>query len=384
MASTRTLTWDQVWSRRLSRHALDVPVSADRLAEQVGVMCGIHAQVMSAAEVSIGVRVAGVTRADVRRALWEERSIVKTIGPRGTVHLLAADDLATWNAALGQAVQGPGFTPDISLNEAQTDAVVAAIDGALTGSDLTLEQLDKEVATRAGAWAGEKVMPAFQDLWPRWRQAIRLAAFRGALCFGPNQGAKVTYSSPRRWVVGYTPASPDVASATVLRWYLNAYGPARPEHVARWLNSTPAWAKDAFRRAGDAIERVDVEGDELWQIAGDEVPHHQPAGVRLLPYFDAYAVGCHPRERLFVGRAGERALARTQAGNYPVLLVDGLVEGVWHQQRKGKKTGLTVEPFRRLSRAELHGLEEQVRRIGEVQEAAATLSIGTISVGPHA
>ena len=51
-------------------------------------MAGGHAQVMSAAEVSLALRVADATRADVAAALWEERSLVKTFGPRGTVHVL--------------------------------------------------------------------------------------------------------------------------------------------------------------------------------------------------------------------------------------------------------------------------------------------------------
>ena len=43
-------------------------------------------------------------------------------------------------------------------------------------------------------------MPAFDGMWPRWRQALGTAAKRGALCFGPNRGRKVTYTSPRRWL----------------------------------------------------------------------------------------------------------------------------------------------------------------------------------------
>jgi hypothetical protein len=227
-------------------------------------------------------------------------------------------------------------------------------------------------------------MPAFQDLWPRWRQAIGPAAFRGVLCFGPNHGNKVTYSSPRRWVPGYEAVPADDAAVKVLRLYLHAYGPSRPEYVARWINGTPAWATDLFRRSGQAVERVDVEGDELWQLAGDDAPDDTPAGVRLLPYFDAYAVGCHPRERLFVGPAADRALARTQAGNFPVLLIDGLVAGVWHQARRGKKLAVTVEPLRSLSARNRRDLDAQVARLGEIQEATATLTIGAVTTGPHA
>ena len=109
MPRSTALTWKQVWSRRLSRHGLATPAPADGMAEQVAAICGAHAQVMSAAEVSIGIRVSGITRADVRRALWDERSLVKTIGPRGTVHLLPAADLAMWNAVLDASLQPPSF-----------------------------------------------------------------------------------------------------------------------------------------------------------------------------------------------------------------------------------------------------------------------------------
>jgi hypothetical protein len=47
-----------------------------------GLLCGAHAQVLSAAELSIGRRVAGATRADVHRTLWQERTLVKTFVPR--------------------------------------------------------------------------------------------------------------------------------------------------------------------------------------------------------------------------------------------------------------------------------------------------------------
>src|SRR6266704_1985232 len=71
-----------------------------RAGAVAGQLCGAHAQVLSAAEFSIGRRIAGATRADVQRALWQERSLVKTFGPRGTIHLLPTADLPLWTGAL--------------------------------------------------------------------------------------------------------------------------------------------------------------------------------------------------------------------------------------------------------------------------------------------
>jgi hypothetical protein len=96
----RSLTWNQVLARRLQRHRLLEPAPADALVRVAGAVCGIPAQVMASAELSLGLRVAGVTRREVRDELWQRRSLVKTYGSRGTVHLFPAEELPLWTAAL--------------------------------------------------------------------------------------------------------------------------------------------------------------------------------------------------------------------------------------------------------------------------------------------
>lgn len=378
------LTWPAVHARRLERHGLLDPVPAARLSDQVGVICGAHAQVMSAAEVSIGVRVAGVTRNAVREALWKERSLVKTYGPRGTVHLLPASDLPLWTGALGAALAPPRGDRRARMTPEQVEEVVAAIGAALEDAELTVEELDAEVVARTGPWAGDLVMPAFTGMWPRWRQLIGEASRRGALCFGPDRGRQVTYTSPRRWLPGFQPAEGRTALAEVVRRYLHAYGPATPQEFARWLGGPPGRAAELFRELGSELERVEVQGAEAWVVAGDTARPAGPArGVRLLPYYDAYGVGCHPRERVFPGPAAERALVRGQAGPVPVLLVDGVVAGVWHQRRTGRQVALTVEPFGRLTRDQRRELDEQAQRLGAVQEAQVELTLAAVRAGRH-
>ena len=162
---------------------------------------------LSAAETSLAIRVEGATRSDVRAALWEERSLVKTYGPRGTVHLLPTTDLPSWTAALGSIPWHSPHAPDVRMNDTQTDLVVAAIDDALANSELTVDELTEAIVQRVGPWAGERVMPAFQDQWPRWRQATAVAAHRGVLCFGPDRRRHITYTNPRRWVATVKPVS---------------------------------------------------------------------------------------------------------------------------------------------------------------------------------
>ncbi|SEG99814.1 Winged helix DNA-binding domain-containing protein [Nonomuraea solani] len=382
------LSWPQVSARRLERAGLLVPKPGTP-AGIVAAMCGAHAQVMSAAEVSIGLRLDGVTRAHVREALWGEprgelrgeSSLVKTYGPRGTVHVLPARDLPMWVSAMSSVpVAYNGAAESARMTPEQTERVVAAIAEVTAGAELTIDELSEAVIAATGPWAGDLVMPAFSGWWPRWRQAMGLAAHRGAFVFGPVRGRKVTYTAAPA-----APAAPVMENglSELVRSYLTAYGPATPAEFAQWAGGPVRWANAAF--AAMDLEEVSLEGRRSWVLAGDTaMPGEPPRGVRLLPYFDAYVIAGRPRELLYPGAAAGRALAGGQAGNFPVLLVDGEVAGVWHQRRSGGRADVTVEPLHDLTTAQLTELGEQVERVAEVLEARPRLTVGPVTVGAHA
>lgn len=388
--------WTMVLARRLARHGLARPLVGEvstAVPAAVSAMVGAHAQIMSAAELSIGLRVEGATRGSVREALSTGRSLVKTIGPRGTVHLLPTGELGMWLGALRALPPLTALPEGVRLSAEQLDEVVAAIADALSPPDgtpsveLTTDELGIEVVARVGAWAGELTVPGFSGFWARWRQATAPAAYRGALCFGRNRGAKVTYTRPPAFS-----AVPD-AEVELLRHYLHSYGPATQADYARWLAVPVGRVGSVFARA--ELERVEVADawaadSATWANAGDtEFPDEAESGIRLLPYFDPYVVGSHPRGNLFPGPAFDRALARGQAGNYPVLLVDGVVAGVWHQKRSGSRKGVPriavrVEPLVKLTKRHRADLEKQANRLGEVLEGEVELTIGSVTVGHHA
>jgi Winged helix DNA-binding domain len=381
-----TLTWRGVTARRMARHALAEPAAGLSPADVARVLCGAHAQVLSAAELSIGRRVAGATRADVRRALWQDRTLVKTFGPRGTIHLLPAADLPMWTGALSALPPSVPTHPEgVRFTPGQADEVIAAIGDALADAELTVDELTEAIAVRAGPWAVEPTMEAFQGRWPRWRQLTSMAAHRGMLCFGPDRGRKVTYTNPHRWLPGFGPAEGDAALRKLVTRYLYAYGPATPAHFARWLSIPPRYAAGLFGQLAGELERVELDGEPTWTVAGDTATPRPHRGIRLLPYFDAYLVAGQPRERLYPGAAATRALTPSgQAGNYPVLLVDGVAGGVWHQRRSGHKLAITVEPLRELTASQSRQLDDEAGLVGAVMEATATLAVGTVTAGPHA
>src|SRR3954452_18485004 len=152
-------TWQEASARRLARSHLTEATRIDDPARICADVLGSHAQVMSAAELAIGIRSATVTRSDVRNALWRDRTLVKTRGPRGTVHLVATADLPMWIGALSAMPTPRSTHPEpVRMSHEQTELVVAAIADAVADTELTVDELTEAIVARTGTWAGDRVM----------------------------------------------------------------------------------------------------------------------------------------------------------------------------------------------------------------------------------
>ena len=172
---------------------------------------------------------------------------------------------------------------------------------------------------------------------------------------------------------------------SLLSRYLYAYGPSTPKHFARWLGIPLRSAIELFDEMAAELGRVELDGEPALVLAGDtETPKQRQRGVRLLPYFDAFVVAGQPREWLYPGDAAKRALSRGGAGNYPVVLVDGVVGGVWHQRRSGRTLAITVEPLQELTATRRRQLEKEVELVAAVLDATPTLTVGPVTAGAHA
>jgi hypothetical protein len=68
-ATAAKLDWAQVMAWRAARHHLDERVPAQAMLEVVAEIAGLHAQVMSSAELTLAARMEGLEPGDVGRAL---------------------------------------------------------------------------------------------------------------------------------------------------------------------------------------------------------------------------------------------------------------------------------------------------------------------------
>jgi hypothetical protein len=379
------LTWPAVRRRRLARHQLSRPSGAG-IAAVAGAIGTVHAQMQHAAELALALRCADVTRADVQRALWHDRTLVRTYGVRGTIHLIPATELDLWLTAL-RALPAPRQPTDPAqqLGPAKMVQLVDAIGEAIASADpsvgLDRDALGKLVLPQVGAWAREATVPMFGGLAPAWTCGIGAAAAEGRLVLGRAARHRTAYlhrpGAPQD-------VDPDGAVAEVVRRFLHVYGPATQQDLVRWFRTTPAAAKAALDRA-EAVP-AKVEGTVAWVLDGDDVAGADDdiaAGVHLLGHFDAFLVGSRPREQLVPSQHATRLLRTGASGPVPAVVIDGVASGVWTHAESGAREQVTVEPFGRLTRSQRDGLAAAVRRVGRALGREAELTVGPVEVRPH-
>ena len=360
------LTWPRVAAWRVRRHYLDQRLPARNMLAVASRLCGLHAQVLSSAVLTLWARVEELDRYDVQRALWQDRTLVKTWAMRGTLHLVPSDDLPLWHAALttSRRYRKPGLWRRFGLTLEELDRLTESIGDALNGSVMTREEL----AQKVGQLTGSRKLAAKVG-YGSWGTILKPAAMTGRLCFGPSVGQRVRFTRPSSWVASLAPSmDSEAATAIVTRRFLSAYGPATYHDLARWWGGGGvSTARQWIAALGEEVRSVEVAGEQAWMLAvdGQEARDLPPVrSVRLIPAFDQYVIGASRHaEHLLPGDLRSRVY-RQQGWISPVLLVNGLIHGVWHQEKiKGSQVNVVIEPFLKVPAWTRNGAEEEAERL---------------------
>ncbi len=358
--------------RLRSQLLLSQPLSGARgVAQVMKELCGIQAQELSSAALAIRVRTTGLVASEVEYARIEERSIVRTWGPRGTLHLLATEDLGWLFPFLGPVfIAGDRRRrAELGLDEETCVRAIHILREVLANqAPLTRAELVEQLATHSIRLEGQ----ARPHLLGR-------AALEGVICFGPNRGTEPTYVLLSDWLnqkdTGH-PLSEDAAYREFTRSYLHAYGPATPEDQAAWSGLSLSKTRTAWRYLADELLEVNSAGTSAWILKSqarwlNELSLPGPI-IRLLPRYDIYLLGYQNRDF-----AVPREFAkRINAGGgivHPTLLVDGQVVGIWKGQQQKNHLNVLVEPFGSLAPEVYAGLEAEVADIGRFLGVQASL-----------
>ncbi|MFG2720071.1 winged helix DNA-binding domain-containing protein [Streptomyces sp. NPDC048416] len=311
-------------------------------AEVVERVLAVQAQDSRAGALGIRVRANGLTCADVRRALEEDRSIVRGWFLRGTLHMVPSTD-ARWLLGL----LGPHFLRlsarryrELGLDEALCDRAEGVLVKVLGDEGpSTRAQLTEHLASVGVSPHGQAVF-----------HLIRRAALRGVVCHGPERDGEATFVLVADWLPARAGGpTGEAAESELARRYLRAHAPASPQDFATWSGLPQTAARRAWHTLGTTGHLTPChildESSTLPRDRVAEVGLAPPAApdVRLLPAYDNYLLGYRSRA-LSVPPAHERQVWPGGGQIRPTVVADGLARGTWARGRGGADTTVSLFP----------------------------------------
>jgi len=323
-------------------------------------VCGLQAQLWSAATLGMRARSAGLDAGTINRALSDDHSIVRTWLMRGTMHLVAAEDVRWLIHLLGPVFARAGATrhAQLALDDDLKARGVAAIRTILAeAGPLTRYQLVDRLRKRRVVLDPKTQAPI---------HLIGLAGLLGIVCLGPDQDGESTYVLLDDWVAKARMPSRETALIELARRYFAAYGPATIADLSSWSGLPISEARSAVGGAGGGLTEVTFNG-QAGLVSKQRLRSTSLRGkadVRLLPAVDTYLLGYRRRD-LAVPPLLQHRLQRGGGWLHPAVVVDGRAVGAWSLRKSGGRGGrVTIELFGPTSPAVRAGIETEVDDIG--------------------
>ncbi len=324
------------------RHALAPSAAADDPVAATRAVTVLHSTEPATVYLSLWARVRDLSVADVDRALYDERSLVKQLAMRRTLFVFPRDLLpAAWGSAsarvatalrarLVKEIEDGGVAADgAAWLDAAAAATLARLDG---GGELTAKELREQVAELEGRLdVGKGAYAANVSVAPR---VLTQLAVEGHVLRGRNEGhwrlSRPRWTPTSSWlgeVPEHLPAREGWAEL-VGRW-LRSFGPGTEADLVWWLGGTKGVVRTALADVG-AVE-VDLEdGGTGWLHPDDvdEVAAPEP-WVALLPVLDPTVMGWKERDWYLCGLGPRVFDLNGNAGTS--AWVDGRIVGSWIQ-----------------------------------------------------
>ena len=323
----------------------------------------MQAQDLSSGMWSVGVRT-GAPLAHVSAAM-EQRLVTRTWPMRGTLHLMATEDVR-WMCRLLNA-RAAGSTRARFAQLEITDAVLGA------GRDLL-------VAALAGGVVLSR--PAVMDLLrahgirPDGQRGLHLVlryCQEGLLCQGPPQGGQPTFALVEDWVPRSWDPGREEAMATLAERYVRSHAPVTERDLAGWCGQGLGFVREAVALAGGHVRTEVIGGVDHLVHAEAPEPATRPR-MMLLPGFDEYLLGYKDRSAVLTA---ERERLVVPGGNgmfLSTVVVGGQVVGTWRRRVGTRRVDLTVTPFAGEPTLPQAALERAATAYGDFLGLPATVS----------
>ncbi|MEK6371432.1 MAG: winged helix DNA-binding domain-containing protein [Acidobacteriota bacterium] len=328
--------FDSIALRRLHSHLL-ADNARDAPRDVVAHFGAVQAQDYFGMLWALGARSRHAAESDVERAIIERR-IVRCWPMRGTLHVVAAEDVRWMLELLAPRVLARRarieryYELDGKMLRRGRAFVERALRGGrtLTRAELYAALEKGGVATGAG----------------RGLHVVFALAHERVICFGPRQGKQPTFVLFDEWVPTSRPKTRDEALAELARRYFRSHAPAGVADFVWWSGLTVKDAKDAIALSGASL---DGEGAAA------------TPSVHLLPPFDEYTVAYKDRTAILDPAFAKRLNAGGGMLN-AVVVVNGRVAGNWKRSIVGDSVAVTVSPFHPLTKREARAVEREAAR----------------------
>ncbi len=315
--------------------------------EMSGHLVGLQAQENLPPFLSLAARLTEFDPNDVTRGL-EDRSLVRLLTLRGTVHLLAAADasaLRSWTAPVHE--REIKFSQSIGEARAvDREAFSGAVAELLGPAPMAQRDLGTALAERFPAYPATQLGQLARSVAPLAQLPPR-GTWKGS--------GGVVYQHVDRWV-GRRMADPDATE--IVRRYLIAFGPATAADVTAWSGVTRLGP--VITAMDDLVQHQDESGRVLYDVAHAALAdEHLPAPVRLLGTYDNVWLSHAQRDRV-TEPAKRKAWMGANGASAMGLFVDGWLEGLWRLDH-GKVQ--VIELLRLLTKREQVELDEESVRV---------------------
>jgi Winged helix DNA-binding domain len=365
-------SWQDVALMRLVAQRVAGPPSATPAAA-VHHLLAVQGQDLPGGLLSVALRSAGGTRAAVEAAL-DAGDVVRSWPMRGTLHLVAAEDLG-WLRDLCVPRVLPAFAARrqrLGLTDADTERAAGLAAAALSGG----RRLGRVDLVRALADGG---VPTDGQ---RGYHLLGYLAHTGLLCLGPTDGAgEQLFVLAAEWLPLAPPRDRDEALAELALRYLRGHGPATVADLARWSGLRVTDVRAGTAAVRDQLATVEVDGTELLldPATPDALATHRAAaaGLHLLPGFDEVVLGYADRSCTVPPEHAERIVPGGNGMFRATVVVGGRVVGTWRWARRGRVRTLAAEPFDDLPPAVSAALAEAGAALAARAEPASPAPGGT-------
>jgi len=289
---------------------------------------------------SVALRMRSGTREGVEAAL-NAGEVVKSWPMRGTLHLVAAEDLP-WMLDL----MAPRVVAQATRRRAELGLDLAAIEQAreLAGQALAGGRRMRRRELLAGwdeaglATTGQR---GYHMLWH--------LAQTGTLCFGPVRDGEQLVVLVDEWITRPRRLKREEALGELARRYFHGHGPATVKDFARWTNLVAADVRTGLALARPELVHVEVDGVE--HLMDPQTPdlldrcREHARGVFLLPGFDEYVLGYADRRAALATEFAARIVPGGNGVFRPTIVSDGQIVGTWRHIGRGAQRTVTATPF---------------------------------------